>query len=324
MARLLRGVVKKDIHPRVCWAALNTIKEYCKHLSPRFQEDCHQHVLGALRKAMEDFEYPSVQAQASSAMFYFVKNCDAYILKPYLKKLVGKLIDQIERGKCMVKVEALRALSSIANSSKDQFEEFYSTVMPYLKAMMMTAKADSDSILLAASMECITIIWMVVGKERIGTNDAERKVGEVLISLIRPELEENNRMRIQVLQACGRLCKILGQDFRPYNMVAIPCLLKAAKNESYVFVPENPDNMEESDGRTLIVEGQKTWIKTEVLEQKVIACSELYRCAAELKEDFYLWIEEVAGILVPLLNFEYNEEIRRVAALGIFVLMSFA
>lgn len=52
-----------------------------------------------------------------------------------------------------------------------------------------------------------------------------------------------------MFQAWARLGKCLGQEFKPYMSVAIPRLLKSAKTGSYVLIPENPDNVDESDGR---------------------------------------------------------------------------
>jgi hypothetical protein len=39
--------------------------------------------------------------------------------------------------------------------------------MPYLKVIMMTAKKELDHNLLANSVDCITMVWMAVGKEKI-------------------------------------------------------------------------------------------------------------------------------------------------------------
>ncbi|KAJ6926362.1 importin-5-like [Populus alba x Populus x berolinensis] len=162
----------------------------------------------------------------------------------------------MQEEKHMIKGETLKVLSAVAYSSQDQFAEYYSTVMPYLKA------------------------W-------------------------------------------SRLGKCLGKEFKPYMSVSIPRLLRSAKIGSYVLIPENPDSVDESDGsiRAMILGERKIWIKTTVLEEKVAACKGLYLLADELKEGLSVWIEEVAQTLVPFLNFQFNEEIRRVAASAMPVLL---
>jgi len=52
-----------------------------------------------------------------------------------------------------------------------------------------------------------------------------------------------------MFQAWARLGKCLGKEFKPYMSVSIPRLLRSAKIGSYVLIPENPDNVDESDGR---------------------------------------------------------------------------
>ncbi|XP_073264668.1 uncharacterized protein [Populus alba] len=164
--RIIRSV-KEDIHPCVRCTALYTIKQFSKNLKPEFQDQYRDQVLPALTKAMDDFNYPRVQVQAYSALFEFTSNCTPSILNPYLKEIVTKLLKELREEKHMIKGETLKVLSAVAYSSQDQFAEYYSTVMPYLKVIMMTAKKELDHNLLANSVDCITMVWMTVGKEKI-------------------------------------------------------------------------------------------------------------------------------------------------------------
>ncbi|KAJ6364531.1 hypothetical protein OIU76_029482 [Salix suchowensis] len=318
--RIIRSV-NEDTHPCVRWTALYAIKQFSKHLIPEFQDQYHEQVLPALTKAVDDFNYPRVQVQAYSALYEFTSNCTSSILNPYVKEIVTKLLKDLRGEKHMIKGETLKVLSAIAYSSQDQFSEYYGAVMPYLKVIMMNAKTELDHNLLANSVDCITMAWMAVGKEKI--RDDIDMVVKMLISLQRSELEANDPMRCQLLQAWARLGKCLGQEFKPYMSVAIPRLLKSAKTGSYVLIPENPDNVDESDGsiRALILGERKIWIRTKVLEEKVAACKGLYLLADELKEGLSVWIEEVAQTLVSGLNFELSEEIRSVAASAMPVLL---
>ncbi|KAH8511056.1 hypothetical protein H0E87_008555 [Populus deltoides] len=296
--RIIRSV-KEDIHPCVRLTALYTIKQFSKNLKPEFQDQYRDQVLPALTKAMDDFNYPRVQVQAYSALFEFTSNCTPSILNPYLKEIVTKLLKELREEKHMIKGETLKVLAAVAYSSQDQFAEYYVTVMPYLKVIMMTAKKELDHNLLANSVDCITMVWMAVGKEKI--RDDTDMVVKMLISLQRSESEANDPMRCQLLQAWARLGKCLRKEFKPYMSVSIPRLLRSAKIGSYVLIPENPDNVDESDGsiRALILGERKIWIKTKVLEEKVAACKGLYLLADELKEGLSVWIEEVAQTLVP-------------------------
>ncbi|KAJ7964437.1 Importin-5 [Quillaja saponaria] len=66
----------------------------------------------------------------------------------------------------MVKMGALAALGTVACTSKDHFQNYYSMVMPYLKVILMSAINEPNRMLLAKSIECITMVWTAVGKEK--------------------------------------------------------------------------------------------------------------------------------------------------------------
>lgn len=51
----------RDPHPRVRWAAINTIGQLSTDLGPDLQVQYHQQVLPALASAMDDFQNPRVQ-----------------------------------------------------------------------------------------------------------------------------------------------------------------------------------------------------------------------------------------------------------------------
>lgn len=67
LVQYLESSVKKtmalvfDHQPHVRWAAIYAISEFSKHLSPYFQEQCHEEVIPALLKCMDDFRDPRVQ-----------------------------------------------------------------------------------------------------------------------------------------------------------------------------------------------------------------------------------------------------------------------
>ncbi|XP_009781187.1 importin subunit beta-3-like [Nicotiana sylvestris] len=52
---------------------------------------------------------------------------------------------------------------------------------------------------------------------------------------------------------------------------------------------------------------------SDLLEVKSIACGLLGRYAHNLKEEFYRWISQVASVLVPLLKFYIDDDVRNYA-----------
>lgn len=75
----------RDPHPRVRWAAINTIGQLSTDLGPVLQQDYHQRVLPALVGAMDDFQNPRVQASILSMRIRFHGFLDQSSVAPCLK-----------------------------------------------------------------------------------------------------------------------------------------------------------------------------------------------------------------------------------------------
>ena len=131
------------------------------------------------------------------------------------------------------------------------------------------------------------------------------------------------------LQAGARLCKCLGQEFLPYLGTVMPPLLAAAQLKPDVRVTDADDEDGEGgsasasggggddaddDIETIFVGDRKIQIRTSVLEDKATACHMICCYADELKEGFYPYVEQVTGIMVPLLKFYFHEGVRAAAA----------
>lgn len=306
----------RDPHPRVRWAAINAVGQLSTDLGPELQIQYHQQVLPALASSMDDFQNPRVQAHAASAVLNFSENCTPDILTPYLDGIVSKLLVLLQNGKQMVQEGALTALASVADSSQEQFQKYYDSVMPYLKAILTNATDKSNRMLRAKSMECISLVGMAVGKEKF--RDDAKQVMEVLMTLQGSQMETDDPTTSYMLQAWARLCKCLGQDFLPYMSVVMPPLLQSAQLKPDVTITsaDSDADIDVSDDEsieTITLGDKRIGIKTSVLEEKATACNMLCCYADELKEGFYPWIDQVAPTLVPLLKFYFHEEVRKAA-----------
>ncbi|KAG6595497.1 importin-5-like [Cucurbita moschata] len=302
-------------HPRVRWAAINAIGQLSTDLGPDLQSKYHHLVVPALAGAMDDFQNPRVQAHAASAVLNFSENCTPNILTPYLDGIVSKLLVLLQNGKQMVQEGALTALASVADSSQEHFQKYYDAVMPYLKAILVNASDKSNRMLRAKSMECISLVGMAVGKDKF--KEDAKQVMDVLLSLQGSPMEADDPTTSYMLQAWARLCKCLGQDFLPYMSVVMPPLLQSAQLKPDVTITSADSDADIDDDddsiETITLGDKRIGIKTSVLEEKATACNMLCCYADELKEGFFVWIDQVAPTLVPLLKFYFHEEVRRAA-----------
>ncbi|XP_059309488.1 uncharacterized protein LOC132060469 [Lycium ferocissimum] len=281
MEQLVETIVKKlihDGHPQVRWAIIRAIGHLSKYLSPHFQEHYHQQLLPALIEVLDDFDYPRLQTRATSTKLLFSHNCSADVLKPYLHKIVSKLVGFLQRGMTMMKEAAMETLASLAISSKEDSAYIYDSIMPYLKVILLTATKDTSPMLLAKSLECLTMITMAVGN--LAILDYAEKVTTAPISLQETDMEVEDPMRCLLLQAWHRLCKCLGADFVPYLSVSMPIVIKSATLKNYLSV-------------SIHFWKKKPW--------------------PELKEGMHLWVNEIVSALVPNITFKYSEEVRMAA-----------
>ncbi|XP_019177542.1 PREDICTED: importin-5-like [Ipomoea nil] len=287
-----------DQHPRVRWAAIYAISEFSKYLSPFFQEQCHQQVIPALSEVMDDFSNPRVQTYAARAMSKFCQNCCSNILKPYLKEMISKLLMFLQAGKTFLKETALTELASLADSTKDDFRPFYPMVMPYLKLILITET--SNCMLVAKTLECITLVAVAVGKSVFST-DVEEIVNVLLSEHNRVDMDD--QVKCYLLQAWGRICVSLGEDFRPYLSASVPLLIESAKLEDHL-----KNNFGNFKQRSII------------LKEMLWACNTIRCFAIHIKGGLHLWIKKVLNGVLPLVNFKFDEEVR-VAAISVMPLL---
>jgi hypothetical protein len=297
----------QDPHPRVRWAACNTIGQMSTDFGPTLQRDFHGQVVPSLMAIMDDKDNPRVQAHAAAAMVNFCEACEPSIITPYLDTLLSKLYSLLQSGKLVVQEQAITAIAAVADCIEDEFVKYYDTLMPLLKTILTNATSKEYRRLRGKTMECISLIGVAVKKEKF-FNDA-KEVMDILIRTQSGQLEADDPQVGFFLQAGARICKCLGNDFVPYLNFVMPSLIQSAKIPPEITVLD--ENATQKDGWEYIpIENKKLGINTSTLEDKSTACNMLYVYAKELGEGFFPYVDEVAKLLVPLLKFYYHEGVR--------------
>ncbi|KAL4539354.1 hypothetical protein Ndes2437B_g02265 [Nannochloris sp. 'desiccata'] len=312
-----------DTHPKVRWAACQAVGQLCNDLGPELQETQHAAVLPALMALMDDFQNPRVQAHACAATVNFAENCDQDVVAPYLDTLIGKLLALLQQGRKNVQEGALTSLASVADCAQDYFVRYYDTCMPLLRHVLEHAQDSTQRLMRAKALECISLVGMAVGKERFGSDAGA--VMQYIQAVTAQGLESDDPFASYMVQAGARICTTLGPDFIPYLPIVMPEMLQAAQLEPDVVVNESDDEAEESgadgdggeddgDMETYLINGKRVSLHTSLLEEKASACTMLCCYAYELKEGFFPYAEQVTQIMVPLLRYYFNEEVRGAAA----------
>jgi hypothetical protein len=239
-----------------------------------------------------------------------------------LDTLIGKLLALLQQGRKNVQEGALTSLASVADCAQEYFVRYYDTCMPLLRHVLEHAQDSTQRLMRAKALECISLVGMAVGKERFGSDAGA--VMQYIQAVTAQGLEPDDPFGSYMVQAGARICTTLGPDFIPYLPIVMPEMLQAAQLEPDVVVRDSDDEAEEDGGEgegeddgdmeTFLINGKRVSLHTSILEEKASACTMLCCYAYELKEGFFPYAEQVTQIMVPLLKFYFNEEVRGAAA----------
>lgn len=313
----------KDPHPRVRWAAVNCVGQMCTDFGPGIQEQFHALVLPALVGVMADGDggkdgqsgqgSARVQSHAAAAVINFCDEASPTIMAPYLDTLLGQLMALLQSPRLMTQEQAVTAIAAVADAAETQFDAYYGTFMPPLKAVL-TRSAGNQRLrrLRGKVMECISLIGLSVGRERFGADAAE-----VMDALVRTSADAgvDDPQAFYLMQAYARICRCLRDGFLPYLPYVMPGLLAAASQKPDIEVLGDDAVDDEEEGLETVTLGDKRiGIRTAALEDKATACTMLTCFVTELGVGMLDYVEPVAHLMVPLLQFFYHDEVRTAAA----------
>ncbi|CAL8094141.1 unnamed protein product [Calicophoron daubneyi] len=327
---VLEAVVPRlaDPHPRVRYAACNSVGQMASDFGPKLQKAHHSIVLPALVQTLDD-TVPRVQANAGAALVNFCEKVPQHILVNYLDGLVSKLEqimnskfhEMVERGRKLVLMQIVTTVASVADAAEKKFSPYYDRFMPILKYIMENAEHKDLRLLRGKTIECISLIGLAVGKKKF-IND----VGPVMNLLMKTQTQndtdaagdDDDPQTSYMISAWARICKLLGRDFENYLPIVMPQVLRSACIKPEICILDNDEaDTVESDIDWQVVklgEDRNYAIRTSGLEDKATACQMLVCYAREMKERFAPYCQQVLDIMVPLLDFYFNDEVRSAAA----------
>lgn len=328
--RVVNGIITflSDPHPRVRYAACNTVGQMATDFSPEFEVKFHAQVVPALCRLLVDDSSRRVQAHAACAMINFFEECQQDLLTTYLDMLTEHFQNALnqymvngiptDESQIFVLENIIVALSSVADASAENFAQHYEKFMPGLKYIISNSSGKEGlRMLRGKAIESVSLIGMAVGKE-IFCKDASEimqillaaQMGELKIDYDDPQLS-------YMMAAWARICRILGPDFQAYLPFVMGPVLEAAglKVEIALLNEEDKAAIEDNDEwESVSVQDQAVGIRTAGLEDKATACSMLVCYARELKHGFVDYVEKTAEVLVPLLKFPFHDDVKCAAA----------
>eukprot|EP00457_Paulinella_chromatophora_P000701 gb/GEZN01000701.1/.p1 GENE.gb/GEZN01000701.1/~~gb/GEZN01000701.1/.p1 ORF type:complete len:1126 (+),score=206.16 gb/GEZN01000701.1/:56-3433(+) len=232
-------------------------------------------------------------------------------------KTLLQILGQAQHPK--LKQGALAALNSMALVIGKDFERYYAGVMQAaVNILNMPATDEMQQELRGKAMETVGCAASAVGPKILS-----RDLGKLMPILLK-DLQEHKNLAIEdpcrehLLRALGRLAETMKEEFQPYLPHIVPVLLRSAALENVARVDDGtgPNELAEKEGYiTQSVNwrglGQKRFtINTSLLEEKTLACELLYSYASSVGVAFFPYVKPAAQVLMPLINFLYNDHVR--------------
>lgn len=311
-----------DEHPRVRWAAANTAGQMSTDFGPKFQKQFHQEVLPRLIRLLDDTANPKVQSHSAAASINFCEKFESSLLSPYLPDLLTKLMNLLRTGSRLVQEQAVTAVASVAGCAGKNFIPYYDSFVPLLKEILAKFQTKEYRMLRGKTIECLSLIGVAVGKDKFKPDSGP--IMDLLAQIQNSNLDSDDPQREFMLQAWTRISSCLGDEFLPYLKFVMPPLIKSAGMNAGVHVLDGDaeeNAPDEEEGWDYVNVGDtKIAIHTAALEEKASACNMIYSYAAEMKEGFFPFVEEVSKLTVPLMTFYYHDGVR-LAALSIAPLL---
>lgn len=305
----------RDPHPRVRWAACNAVGQLSTDFAPVMQTKYHSVILPNLIPVLKSPE-PRVQAHAAAALVNFCEEADNLVMEPYLDSLLDNLHHLLQNPKKFVQEQAVTTIATVADAAESKFIKYYDAFMPLLLGVLTQAVDKDYRLLRSKAMECATLIAIAVGKEKFAP-DAQAMF--TLLGSIQQEVTEADDPQAGYLvQAWGRLCRVLGQEFVPYLGAVVPPLLESAKISPHVTFPDSEDakQYENEEGwDVVLVKGRHIAIQTSSLEDKCTAVEMLICYASQLQEAFDPYVPTVLNeVVLPSMSFLFHDGVRSAAA----------
>ncbi|KAJ3033961.1 hypothetical protein HDV00_005623 [Rhizophlyctis rosea] len=314
----------RDAEGRVRWAGCNCLGQLSTDFAPTVQQNYAEQVLGSLVPVMDDAQNPRVQAHAAAALVNFCEELSAGAIAPYLDEIFRRLMALLRSPKLFVQEQAITTIATVADAAEKGFVKYYGDVMPMLLDVLRTDGGKEGRMVRGKCVECATLIALAVGKETFAP-DAPRLI-ELLRQIQMSISEDDDPRGSYLLAGWARVCKCLGGDFLQgaggvsggwFEEVVMGPLVRSSELRPEFVQLEDAEDMEKYDGEEgwefVEVEGKKLAIKNAVLDEKCTAV-EMFICyARELGAGFAPWVDRVLGIVVPLLKFYFNEDVRHAA-----------
>lgn len=223
----------------------------------------------------------------------------------------------------------MAVLASLAEVCKKDFLPYWQKTAEIVFTILREATAKEYKQLRGQSIETLTLIGDAVGKDEF--RKAANEIINTMAYLQQNHLEESDPQKAYLLSGWQRTVRILKSDFASYLDTILPPIFKLVdeiiENDSKRRKKEAEEEESEFEGVAQYLgkvdkpKAVKTTYNTAESEEVILAVDMITAFADELEGDFFNYIEKTSEVILTLLDYETNEDVRYAAAKALAILI---
>lgn len=316
-------------NPRLIWAAVTSLGLLCTEFEPEIQTHYHAQVLVGLMGCMK-IEYPTrLLTQVSSCMINYAKgllsteeNEIKACFNPYVPLLMQNFYTILQEGMrsgCNALLqETLNALSVLSTVLQSDFSDYYNYFMPSLLSIVQAnVTTIPQKEVRACSIRCIGHIVESVSELSSAVETALQIMNQLME--LKRVLEDDDPALNTIYESISYFAMCLKDQFLPFLDIWVKELWEKASMEVEMALYDADSEEAKSlpvgmNAVRFELKGLGTKqlaVSTVVLENKIKACKILYEIVDSLENGFEPYAMNTLNVLLPLINYKYNKDIRK-------------
>ncbi|CAD8128052.1 unnamed protein product [Paramecium sonneborni] len=284
-----------DSNSMIRYAVCHAIGQIADDMKPKFQKSYLHIVVPQFLNRLTIEDVPRVNSHILAALTNFVEGTEKGI-EAYLPNLIQLSIKFLNNGISIEKENAISVIAATAESSKLSFIPYVNELLPILFKIFSTHQTKQYRQLKGQAIETITLIASAVG-EQVFLPFLQQTV-QILIQVQTSNLEAIDPQKSYVLSGWQRLALVCPLQLAKYLGDIVPSLFQLIQQ---VF---NMNSTGSENGKEL---------HTYDNEEAEVAIHMLSVFIEELKQSFFPYVERCIKLIVPLCQFNSDENIRSAA-----------
>lgn len=309
----------KNTHPKIRFACMQVVEVASDQFNPVFQNNYHEELYPLLLQSLNDSVLRN-QLQCTETINAWLENVPVDVAVLHLKTSLDVLFPILLNDSTYVslKEQVINVLSELVSVCEDEFKPYSSKCLEILiKVLSSILQMGKEKTIYGSLLELIT---------KIGPNcndEYKKYIPDIVNTMV--QLQNNIPYSTDPIfeylnSSWEKLIPYVVSDFKNLIVPIIECTLKLVTNLPSMSVSEQPNK--EFDIQALIKDDvqdpqivkQKIQVNTAETQDYAASVSLLCTVIESFGEYYGPYLDHTEKVILPLLTFEVNDDIRMEAA----------